>query len=468
MSTNCAALSRLMQQVEAGTDALVTGSLVETQQLLAEAAERLRADWGVVEVAADAAGLSLSRLMAQLSGRGDLDAQDDAVLELGFRRLAVPEVSGQRTVLLLNAGQGIHRSALRFLQHVGRGAPGLVMVVAAGAELETLLDEPGFAALRGRLTAAPAVSSDAPAQAVEPAMLRLLAAPAEMLAVEPTLMAPTEPAMPALPLQALSAPARSPAAAESRTARGRGRVWAVSGAGMVASLAIGALIGHASAPRLTRVTADAGTSPASAVANASVPARSASDQAVFATKIEPAQVPAPKPAIPARIVLAAPPDPAGASAAAPALAQASVPALASAGSTPATSMQQAAAVPALLAEPVTAEDRAAASNLAGNHDPETLQARAPDLFTLPPDAAEPTPAPKAALAGAPPVFAPPVFAPPAFVPPVFAPEQPARASAPILTDDQPRRGEDAAQQADNHGPLSSGQSRPRHTGAAES
>lgn len=439
MSTNSAALSRLIEQVEAGTDALLTGSPGETRCLLAEAADRLRPACCVVEVAAEAAGLSLSRLMAQLSGRGDLDAQDDAVLELGFRRLAVPEVPGQRTVLLLNASHGIQRSALRFLQHVGRGAPGLVMVVAAGAELYTLLEEPCFSALRARLTTARPVVSNGPAPIAQPIMLPLLAAPAALAAVLEADPAPPPPS-----------PSMRPAAAP-RVARGRSRVWVISGVGMAASLALGAWIGHASAPRVTLMAAGASGSALAPQADAFTSAPDASSDVTPAgtiqhsatpsaapvaehlprialtMKIEPAAIPAPIPATPAAGVLAVPSDPDPA--AAPALALAAPVDSAPTATTPTPTMQQDAVVPGLLEQSVPAENSADAFNPAPDHGAETLQSPTLAATALPAAAVLPAPVPKAELSTA---------------PPAFAPKQPVQASLPALAEDEARQGESAA------------------------
>ena len=162
MSDTDEALRRLVARAGSNTDVLVGGTLVQMQRLLTLATKTLAHQAAVVPVASPIGELSLSTLIAQLSGRPDLDDQDDAVLELSFRRLK----SDGQTVSMLLAPAGISRSALRFLQEVSRQLPRLAMVFFGGPPLALMLEEPGFAALRARLNASPAIEFDAPADAV--------------------------------------------------------------------------------------------------------------------------------------------------------------------------------------------------------------------------------------------------------------------------------------------------------------
>ncbi len=157
MSDSSGALRRVVAQVGANSDAMVDGTPGHARRLLAEAAGLLAGQATVVSVASPMGELSLSTLIAQLSGRLDLDDQDDAVLELGFKRL-----KGEGpTVLMLLAPAGISRSALRYLQHVSRQSPRLAMVVYGGPALAPMLAETGFAALQARLHALPAIEIEA-------------------------------------------------------------------------------------------------------------------------------------------------------------------------------------------------------------------------------------------------------------------------------------------------------------------
>ncbi len=156
------ALQRLLTQLEAGTDCWISGAPAEGRRLLAEAARALAAEATVVSVVAPVGELTLSSLIAQLSGRPDFDGQDDAVLEQGFRRL-----TGEgRTALLLTAPQGIGRSALRYLQHVSRHAPRLAMAVLGTAPLAAALESAGLETLRARWTAPPPIEMATPLRLV--------------------------------------------------------------------------------------------------------------------------------------------------------------------------------------------------------------------------------------------------------------------------------------------------------------
>ena len=156
------ALPALLQRVRAGTDVLAIGPRGTGRLLLDAAAEALQAECRVVQVAGGPTPLSLSGLMAQVAGNEDLSAQDDSVVESGYRRLAVPDAAGRRIALLISDAGQLQRPALRFVQHVARNAPPLLLVLAGGPELDELLEEADFAGLRARLPAA--VENEAPVQ----------------------------------------------------------------------------------------------------------------------------------------------------------------------------------------------------------------------------------------------------------------------------------------------------------------
>src|SRR3954447_10899331 len=124
------AVSELLERVRAGEDVLAIGPAVPGRVLLDRAAEALAGTCRVVRVAAGPGPLSLSGLMAQIAGDDDLSGQDDSVVELGFRRLAVPDAPGQRIALLLSDAGQLQRAAMRFVQHMARSASALVLVMA--------------------------------------------------------------------------------------------------------------------------------------------------------------------------------------------------------------------------------------------------------------------------------------------------------------------------------------------------
>lgn len=157
MTGNDGALERLLDQVGAGTDCLVEGTPAASRGLFARAAAAAADRAEVISVVSPLGELGLSALIAQVSGRPDFDEQDDAVLELGFKRLTAPDRS---TVLMLWAPQGIAMPTLRYLQYVRRSAPGLVIVAFRSPALDAALEQPGAAALRARLRAAPAIVAD--------------------------------------------------------------------------------------------------------------------------------------------------------------------------------------------------------------------------------------------------------------------------------------------------------------------
>ena len=157
MTGNDGALGRLLDQVGAGTDCVVEGTPAASRGLFARAAAAAADRAEIISVVSPLGELGLSALIAQVSGRPDFDEQDDAVLELGFKRLTAPD---RQTVLMLWAPQGIAMPTLRYLQYVRRSAPGLVIVASRSPALDAALEQPGAAALRARLQAAPAIVAD--------------------------------------------------------------------------------------------------------------------------------------------------------------------------------------------------------------------------------------------------------------------------------------------------------------------
>ena len=213
------ATAPVLASIRAGEDvALPDGS--SGRAMLDRVEAGLEGEFRVVRVVAGPSGLSLSGFMAQVAGDADLAGQDDSVLEVGYRRLAVPDQPGQRIALMIDGAGRLQRAALRFVQHVSRSAPALVLVVTGGADLDGLLADPDFAALRTRLAAAQShLASDGHSQAE----LRVARA------VDPS----------------SGDHAAAPEAASVRervstvsARRRRAPIWAVAGLGMAASVAV--------------------------------------------------------------------------------------------------------------------------------------------------------------------------------------------------------------------------------------
>ena len=217
----------IVELVESGRDVRIEGSAASVR--LGEVASRLSDEFNVLQLAAPEGGLSLSALIALLSGRSRFDDQDDSALEAGFRRLSGADAPELRTVLLLDATEGVQRPVFRYLQQVGRSAPQLQFVIASTPEVSALLDSPDMGRLRERLTTV--------VLAGEP----LAPAPARSLTVVPNS------ALAAL-VQAdwtLEASRRA-ALRERRRTRRVALMWTTSGAALVASAVLGVWLGQSS------------------------------------------------------------------------------------------------------------------------------------------------------------------------------------------------------------------------------
>lgn len=233
------AAARVLDRIGSGGDVRLVGA--PAPLFLTEVADRLEAFCSVVRVTAPAGGLSLSAFIAQLSGLKNFDEHDDAALELGFRRLAEPEAPHRRTVLLLDAAEGVQRPVLRYLQQAGRAAVNLVLLVAFCPDLDALLSEPGMAPLRTRLTDA-TITLSGVEPTVAPPLLPVLEDSAPVSRAPVVVHAlPSPPAPVAVPAEWT---AGAPAAPISLGARRRTMGWIASGMGVAASLALGVWLGR--------------------------------------------------------------------------------------------------------------------------------------------------------------------------------------------------------------------------------
>ena len=321
------ALRRIVHQVLAGGDAVLAldgGSHALLDEAAAElAGSRCR----VLRVSAQAAGgLSLSGVMAQITGRLDLDGHDDGVLERGFQALTVLDAECDRIVLMVGDAEALQRTALRYLQFTCRAAPALRLVLAGEQGPPEVLEEDEMAFLRTRLAASPMIRvASLPVAVLPVATLPAAAVAAATQAAQPVPLPPFKPQLvpsgpvpagPVLPGQA-PADARPPAALEATpllpfpgtvqaaplrlrppaslssasTARRRSRT-AWIGLGMAASVAAGVLIGRQDWP-----------------AGPAAPPQPAAAQPLAAVQAAPAATALQRPGLPPRA--ATPSQPAG-------------------------------------------------------------------------------------------------------------------------------------------------------------
>jgi hypothetical protein len=168
------ALDRLLDQVLEGRDAAVIGPPAATGALLDQAAASLAVQGSRVHrmTATPPNGVSVAWLVARVTGNMKTETQDDRVLEEAVRALTVLDANCQRIVLLLDNAEALQTTTLRYLQLAAQIGPALRLVIAGGAGFLGALDSPGFAPLRTRLTADPAIEP-LPAKTRLPVMSRL-------------------------------------------------------------------------------------------------------------------------------------------------------------------------------------------------------------------------------------------------------------------------------------------------------
>ena len=151
------ALRRALDQVAHGGDAVLLVPGDASGILDAIAAELDALPCRVLRVtAAGPGGLSLSGLMAQVTGNLDLEAHDDDVLERGFQ--ALTSGAGGSVALLVDQAGRLQRTALRYIQFACQSGPALRLVLADRAGAPGALQDPALlgdelSLLRTRLAA---------------------------------------------------------------------------------------------------------------------------------------------------------------------------------------------------------------------------------------------------------------------------------------------------------------------------
>lgn len=288
------ALRRILDRVLGGGDVVVAGGSGVPALLDAAADALARYRCRVLRVSALAAGgLSLSGLMAQITERPDIDGHDDEVLELGFQALTVPDGDNEAVALLVEGGELLHRTALRYLQFACRSAPVLRLVLAGQTGLPDLHDDE-MTPLRTRLAASPVITlaadlpelpvallDETPLESGTPAAVPL--PPSRPHLVPPSLASsgplplslprvsippPPEPVQAPVLRPALSGP---PVRAADATRRRSSMTWIGVGLAMAASIAVGVLIGRYGWPGGFTVSSQTAAQPGTPPVGSSMP-----------------------------------------------------------------------------------------------------------------------------------------------------------------------------------------------------
>ena len=298
------ALHLILDRVLGGGDAVVAGGGGVPALLDAVADALARRRCRVLRASALApGGLSLSGLMAQITERPDINGHDDEVLELGFQALTVADADNEAVALLIEGGEMLHRTALRYLQFTCRSAPVLRLVLAGQTGMPDLhVDEMAF--LRTRLAASPMVTlaaelpempaallDEPPLETGRPTAVPLppsrphlvppslapsglapsgLASPGPLPSPWPNLSGPALPEPVQVPVlrPVLSRPS-VPAADTGR--RRSSMTWIGIGLAMAASIAVGVLIGRYGWPGGSAFSLQTASQPGTTPGLASVP-----------------------------------------------------------------------------------------------------------------------------------------------------------------------------------------------------
>lgn len=236
------ALRRLLDPILAGDDVTLFIKSDDGRELLDAAAECLATMRCRVLRAAGTSpeGLSLSVLMAQVTGLPVPDAQNDEALKRGFQALTALDGTCDRIVLLVSDANTLRPSALRYIQLACRAGTNLQLVLAGKRGFLDLLAPNEFSHLRARLATGPIVTPT-------------LSNPASLAAAAPAAPVPLQRAQPVLAPQVSEQtgpwPSR-PMLSSLYDASPRKRLAAVAGIGlgMAACVALTIWAGEGSKP----------------------------------------------------------------------------------------------------------------------------------------------------------------------------------------------------------------------------
>jgi len=184
-------LRRLVDEVLAGNDVTLFIRSDAGRTLLDAAADclvRLRSR--ALRVAGTPLdGLSLSTLMAQVTGQPDPGGKNDEFLRRGFQALTVLDATCDRTVLLISDANTLQPAALRYIQFACHAGTKLQLVFAGRRGFLEMLAPGEFTGLRDRLAVGPILTP----QAARPVVVGPAAAPpaaARLTVVKPVVTKP--------------------------------------------------------------------------------------------------------------------------------------------------------------------------------------------------------------------------------------------------------------------------------------
>lgn len=184
-------LRRLVDEVLAGNDVTLFIRSEAGRTLLDAAADCLvRLSSRVLRVSGPPAdGLSLSTLMAQVTGQPDPGGRNDEFLRRGFQALTVLDATCDRIVLLISDANTLQPAALRYIQFACHAGTRLQLVFAGRRGFLEMLAPGEFAGLRNRLAVGPILTP----QAARPVVVGPAAAPpaaARLTVVKPAVTKP--------------------------------------------------------------------------------------------------------------------------------------------------------------------------------------------------------------------------------------------------------------------------------------
>lgn len=213
-------LQRLVNEVLAGNDVILFFRSDAGQALLDAAADHLATlrSRALRVAGASPNGLTLTALMAQVTGQPDPGSRNDEFLKQGFQALTVPDATCDRIVLLISDANTLQPAALRYIQFACRASTKLQLVFAGKRGFLEMVGPSEFTELRDRLAVAPILTPpSAEPRVPKPAVARQSTTARQPSVAQPGVVKPTvtePPAAFAIPeVQPRPKPARNTPAA---------------------------------------------------------------------------------------------------------------------------------------------------------------------------------------------------------------------------------------------------------------